>query len=191
MNHKLDSSTHWFTDPSTTFKGYKIWLYTSMWLLLKLLLYWKGVQDILQKLIFVSDFLIFYRVHSYSMLLHFLPRMIWTRHWCERNKIHFQSLRITVFQNHKMTDWHFHTTHQIPIISVLKAALQLVWKRLSLDVQKHYFPPLLAAECNITLEIHSSLSASKSSAVRLASEYSLMCDSGCESERERANRCVR
>lgn len=69
------------------------------------------------------------------------PRMVWTRHWCERNKIHFQSLRITVFQNHKMTDWHFHTTHQIPIISVLKAALQLVWKRLSLDVQKHYFSP--------------------------------------------------
>lgn len=46
------------------------------------------------------------------------------------------------------------------------------------------FFPLLAAECNITLEIHSSLSTSKSSAVRLASEYSLMCDSGCESERE-------
>ncbi len=155
----------------------------------KLIVWW--ITNILQT-IFFKHLFILYSVQAYKILLHFVPHTpIWIpiyeriRHQREKNKINFCSLRITAFQIYKMTDWHFHATHQIPILSVLKAALQLVWKRLSLDVQNYPPPPPPAAECNITLEIHSSLSASKSSAVRLASEYSLMCDSGCESERER------
>ncbi len=105
-------------------------------------------QIFFKQFIFFKHLFILYPVQAYKILLHFVPHTpIWIpiyeriRHQWEKNKIHFCSLRITAFQIYKMTDWHFHATHQIPILSVLKAALQLVWKRLSLDVQTPPPPP--------------------------------------------------